>query len=255
MDEREAVDRLKRGEVGALEALVRRYHARAGRTAFLILRDHALAEDVAQEAFVRAYKGIGRFDSGRPFGPWFMRIVVNEAVGAARGRERTASYEGGDAGAPVEWLADPAAGPHELAEEAEQRRRVWVALAKLPPAQRAVVVQRYYLGMSEAEMAESGDIRRELSSRACTPREEGSRSSFAPRRASSPRRGREIVGLARAMRRPVHHYTHRRRKARERAEEAPGEGAAWVRRRVDAQDHGPLARDQRAGGRDHYERH
>jgi RNA polymerase sigma-70 factor, ECF subfamily len=156
MDEREAVDRLKRGEVGALEALVRRYHARAGRTAYLIVRDHALAEDVAQDAFVRAYKGIGRFDSGRPFGPWFMRIVVNEAVGAARRRERTVSYEGRDAGAPVEWLADSAAGPHELAEEAEQRRRVWVALAKLPPAQRAVVVQRYYLGMSEAEMAEGG---------------------------------------------------------------------------------------------------
>jgi RNA polymerase sigma-70 factor, ECF subfamily len=154
MDEREAVDRLKRGEVGALEALVRRYHACAGRAAYLIVRDHALAEDVAQEAFVRAYKGIGRFDSGRPFGPWFMRIVVNEAVGTARGRERTVSYEGA-AGAPVEWLADPAAGPHELAE-AEQRRRVWAALAKLPPAQRAVVVHRYYLGMSEAEMAEGG---------------------------------------------------------------------------------------------------
>ena len=156
MDEREAVDRLKKGDVGALEVLVRRYYTRAGRTAYLIVRDHALAEDVAQEAFVRAYKGIGRFDSGRPFGPWFMRIVVNEAVGAARGRERTVSYEGDDAGAPVEWLADPAAGPHELAEEAEQRRRVWAALAKLPPAQRAAVVQRYYLGMSEAEMAEGG---------------------------------------------------------------------------------------------------
>ena len=66
----------------------------------------------------------------------------------------------------------------------------------------------------------------------------------------------EIVGFARAMRRrPVHHYTPRRRKARERPEEAPGEGAAWVRRRVDAPDHGPLARDQGAGGRDRYEPH
>jgi RNA polymerase sigma-70 factor (ECF subfamily) len=154
LDEREAVDRLKRGEVGALEALVRRYHARAGQVAYLIVRDHVLAEDVAQGAFVRAYDGISGFDSGRPFGPWFMRIVVNEAVGAARGRERRVSYEGGDAGSLVEWLADPAAGPHELAEEAEERKRVWAALEKLPPAQRAVIVQRYYLGMSETEMAE-----------------------------------------------------------------------------------------------------
>ena len=153
MDEREAIDRLKKGDVGALEALVRRHHARAGRAAYLIVRDHALAEDVAQGAFVRAYEGIGTFDASRPFGPWFMRIVVNEAVGAARGRERLASYEG--AGAPASWLADPAAGPPELAEEAEERRRVWAALAKLPPAQRAAIVQRYYLGMSEAEMGEN----------------------------------------------------------------------------------------------------
>ena len=153
VDEREAVDRLKKGDVGALEALVRRHHAPAGRTAYLIVRDHALAEDVAQGAFVRAYEGIGTFDEGRPFGPWFMRIVVNEAVKAARGRERVASYEEG-AGAPASWLADPDKGPHELAEEAEERDRVWAAMAKLPPAQRAAIVQRYYLGMSEAEMGE-----------------------------------------------------------------------------------------------------
>ena len=153
MGEREAIGRLKKGDVGALEPLVRRYHARAGQAAYLIVRDHALAEDVAQGAFVRAYEGIGGFDAERPFGPWFMRIVVNEAVGAARRRERAASYDEG-AGAAASWLADPAAGPHELAEEAEERRRVWAAMAKLPPAQRAAIVQRYYLGMSEAEMGE-----------------------------------------------------------------------------------------------------
>ena len=154
MGEREAIDRLKEGEVDALEPLVRRYHARAGRAAYLIVRDHALAEDVVQDSFVRAYERIGGFDVERPFGPWFMRIVVNEAIKAARERERTASYEVGDAGAPLDWLADSASDPHELAEEAEERRRVWAALAKLPPAQRAAVVQRYYLGMSEAEMGE-----------------------------------------------------------------------------------------------------
>jgi RNA polymerase sigma-70 factor, ECF subfamily len=131
MEDREAVDRLKKGDVGALEALVRRHHARAGRAAYLIVRDHALAEDVAQGAFVRAYEGIDGFDERRPFAPWFMRIVVNEAVGTARGRERAVSYE--RAGVPASWLADPDKGPYELAEEAEQRERVWAALAKLPP--------------------------------------------------------------------------------------------------------------------------
>jgi RNA polymerase sigma-70 factor (ECF subfamily) len=155
MDERGAVESLKRGDIGGLEALVRIHQARAVQAAYLILRDRASAEDVAQNAFVRAYERIGTFDVRRPFGPWFMRVVVNDAVKAAARRERTVSLGGDDA--PVAWLLDPDKGPHELAEEAEQRARVWAALANLPPAQRAAVVQRYYLGMSEAEMSREGE--------------------------------------------------------------------------------------------------
>jgi RNA polymerase sigma-70 factor (ECF subfamily) len=152
MEERRAIERLKRGDVGGLEVLVRRHQIRAVQAAYLILRDRALAEDVAQDAFVRAYEGIGRFEAGRPFGPWFMKVVVNDAVKTAARRERTLPF--GEDDASARWLLDPEAGPQELAEEAEARRRVWNALEKLPPAQRAVVVQRYYLGMSEAEMAQ-----------------------------------------------------------------------------------------------------
>ena len=151
MEERSAIERLKRGDIGGLEVLVRRYQVRAVQAAYLILRDRSLAEDVAQGAFVRAYEGIGRFDEEWPFGPWFMRVVLNDAVKAAHRRGRTLPLEGDDA--PARWLMDPEAGPQELAEQAEVGRRVWAALERLPPAQRAVVVQRYYLGMTEAEMA------------------------------------------------------------------------------------------------------
>jgi len=154
VEERSAIERLKRGDVGGLEALVRIHQVRAVQAAYLILRDRSLAEDVAQNAFVRAYERIESFDVGRPFGPWFMKLVVNDAVKAATQRERTLPL-GGD-NTPAGWLLDPQTGPQELAEEAEARRRVWQAIKKLPPAQRAVVVQRYYLGMSEAEMAEGG---------------------------------------------------------------------------------------------------
>ncbi len=157
MDERAAVERLKEGDVGGLEELVDRYHARAARAAYLVVRDKALAEDVAQGAFVRAFERIGGFDAGRPFGPWFMKVVLNEAVGVARRRERAASREVAGAEEVLARLADPGAGPHGLAEAAEARRRVWRALEELPPAQRAAIVQRYYLGMSEAEMAERGE--------------------------------------------------------------------------------------------------
>jgi RNA polymerase sigma-70 factor (ECF subfamily) len=156
MDERAAVDRLKRGDVGGLEVLVDRYHTRAARAAYLVVRDRALAEDVAQGAFVRAFERIGTFDADRPFAPWFMKLVLNEAIGVARGRERVASREVRGAEEVLARLADPAAGPHGLAEVGETRRRVWTALEELPPVQRAAIVQRYYLGMSEAEMSERG---------------------------------------------------------------------------------------------------
>jgi RNA polymerase sigma-70 factor (ECF subfamily) len=92
MDERAAVERLKRGDIGGLEWLVRRHHTRAVRAAYLIVRERTMAEDVVQSAFVRAYERIGQFDVERAFGSWFMRIVVNDAVKAAaanrRGRAR-----------------------------------------------------------------------------------------------------------------------------------------------------------------------
>ncbi len=158
MDERAAVERLKAGDVGGLEPLVRLHHGRAVRAAYLVVRDRSLAEDVVQGAFVKACEKIGGFDEERPFTPWFMRVVVNDAVKAARKRERAASREVADAEEMLLRLADPGNGPHEEAEKAEAHRRVWRALEQLPPAQRAAVVQRYYLGMSESEMAEHGGI-------------------------------------------------------------------------------------------------
>ena len=154
MEERKAIDRLARGDIGGLEPLVREHYTRAVRAADLIMRDRALAEDAVQGAFVRAYERIGQFDRDRSFGPWFMRIVVNDAVKTASRRERTVSAYNGDIEELLARLTDPGPGPQERADEAETRQRVWKALGQLPPAQRAAIVQRYYLDMSEAEMAE-----------------------------------------------------------------------------------------------------
>ena len=155
MEERRAVERLKEGDVGGLEPLVRAHYGRCVRAAYLILRDREAAEDVVQGAFARIPEGIKTFDGARPFGPWFSKVVVNDAVKAASRRERTVSFYQGDAEELISRVADPARGPQEAAEDSETRRRVWRALEQLPPAQRAVIVQRYYLGMTEAEMAGS----------------------------------------------------------------------------------------------------
>ena len=156
MEEAEAIARLKQGNIGGLEVLVRKYQVQAVRAAFLITHDRALAEDVVQEAFVRAYERIEQFDTGRPFGPWFLRSVVNDAIKAASRRERWVSLEASDRPETVlaDLLADPNPGPVDLAEAADIRQAVWEALSTLPPTQRAATVLRYYLGLSEAEMAE-----------------------------------------------------------------------------------------------------
>jgi len=161
VDDRQAIAALKRGEVGGLEALVRRYQLRAIRAAYLIVRDQALAEDLVQTAFLRAYDRIGQFDPSRPFVPWFLRSVVNDAVKAATRRARTVSLDAPLSGSAAddesvtlaELLTDPAPGPESLAEAVEVRQAVWRALGQLPPAERAAVVRRYYLGRSEREMA------------------------------------------------------------------------------------------------------
>lgn len=152
MDEREAVARLKRGDIAGLEALVRRYQVQAVRAAYLITRDRGLAEELVQEAFLRAYERITQFDETQSFGPWFLRIVVNDAVKtAARHRRHVPLEMGDDDNAPIPGhvLADPGLTPDELAERAEVRERIWQALAQLSPAQRAAIVLRYYLGLSE----------------------------------------------------------------------------------------------------------
>jgi RNA polymerase sigma-70 factor (ECF subfamily) len=161
MEEYEAISRMQRGDIGGLETLVRLHQLRAVRAAYLVVGDRALAEDVAQDAFLRAYSRIGQFDASRPFGPWFYRLVVNLAQRAAANAGRQAPFDSPVPGSALtleELLADSAPGPEVLAEQTEQHARLWQALERLTPAQRAAVVQRYYLGLSEAEMAAGGQV-------------------------------------------------------------------------------------------------
>ncbi len=75
----ELIARAQHGDVGAYEELVRRYQQVAYRTAFLITRARADAEDVAQCAFIKAYYALRRFTPGSAFRPWLLAIVANEA--------------------------------------------------------------------------------------------------------------------------------------------------------------------------------
>lgn len=156
MEDRIAVSRLKQGDLNGLEPLVNRYQAQAVQAAYLIVYDRALAEDVAQAAFVKAAERIQQFDEERPFAPWFFRIVVNDALKMARRQRRSVSLEeqlDEPTAQLAERLADPNQQPDELVEQKETRRIILRAIQSLPPDQRAVVVMRYFLDMSEASMS------------------------------------------------------------------------------------------------------
>ena len=73
--------------------MVTRYQVPAVHAAYLIVRDRALADDVAYNAFLKAAERIQQFDDERPFGPWFYRIVVNDAVKLAKKQKRSISLD------------------------------------------------------------------------------------------------------------------------------------------------------------------
>ena len=152
----QAIRRLKRGDIGGLECLIARYQAKALRTAFLITHNEPMAEDVVQDVFVRFYQRAESFDEARPFEPYFMRSVVNAALNCIEREKRGRSFTDADT-SELEDLLEEAASVEEQVEFNTLKWQIAEALADLPPRQRAVIVQRYYLEMSEKEMSEALD--------------------------------------------------------------------------------------------------
>ena len=152
----QALCRLKGGELGGLECLIARYQAKALRTAFLITHDESMAEDVVQEVFVRFYQHAKSFDEARPFEPYFMRSVVNAALNCIEREQMRQSAANVDL-SELENLLEQAASVEEQVEFNTLKWQILEALAELPPRQRAVIVQRYYLEMSEQEMSAALD--------------------------------------------------------------------------------------------------
>jgi RNA polymerase sigma factor (sigma-70 family) len=131
MDEQQAILCLKRGDIGGLEYLVGLYQVRAVRTAYLITRDSGLAEDVAQEAFLQAYRSIQHFDQDRLFGPWFMRSVVHAALKVVQKNSRHENHDSREQ--TFEELFADNTSVEEQVETIEFQRQVWAAMHDLTP--------------------------------------------------------------------------------------------------------------------------
>jgi RNA polymerase sigma-70 factor, ECF subfamily len=149
----EVILRAQQGDPGAFADIVRRYEEAAFRVAYLIVREEAEARDVAQEAFVRAYRSLGRFDTTQPFRPWLLRIVTNLALNSARaaGRRRTMGERYEHSVGRVS--SEPS--PEHAVESAEQARRVWQAIGRLDAQDQTLLYLRYFLDASERETAQA----------------------------------------------------------------------------------------------------
>ncbi len=151
MDEATAIRHLKEGDFSGLEQLMHQYQAKAMRAAFLITRDKAQAEDAVQDVFLHIFRHPNSFDDSRPIEPYLMRSVINAALNACRSQRNSVSLESNTHA--VERLIEQAASVESDVEYSQLKRNMLDALGKLPPRQRAAIVQRYYLDMSEKEMA------------------------------------------------------------------------------------------------------
>src|SRR6266446_7253030 len=104
----EVIDRVKAGDTALYELVMRRYNQRLYRIARAILRDDAEAEDVMQDAYVRAYQHLDQFARRAPFSTWLTRIAVHEALARVRQRNRVQQINDGEhEGEFVMTLAEP----------------------------------------------------------------------------------------------------------------------------------------------------
>ena len=140
------VARVRAGETDAYADLVRRHAPVARRTAVL-LGAGSEADDVVQEAFVKAYRALGSFRNDAAFRPWLLRIVANETRNALRARGRRARRE--ELAAPLDVVLDPA----DAAVSLERRTELLTAVRALPEQMRLVVTCRYLLDLDEQETA------------------------------------------------------------------------------------------------------
>lgn len=145
-DEREAIRACQRGEREAFDRLVERYQRDVYRLCYRYVNNHEDASDIAQEAFIRAYKAIGRFRGDSAFSTWLYRIAVNACLNFRAARRPPADEL-------PEALPDHGTPALERLVRDERARRVRQAVTTLPERQRATLILKVYHDLSHDEVA------------------------------------------------------------------------------------------------------
>ncbi len=150
MDVSNAVLRLQRGDLSALDEIFDAYASSAIRTAYLITRSQDFAEDAVQEAFIQVIRKVSTLRDPSCFRAWFFQIVVNSARRVRRQGSRFRLFDREPDDCPD--LTAPV--PEDLALNAEEVNQIRVAIGSLREAHREPLILRYFTGLSEAEVAQ-----------------------------------------------------------------------------------------------------
>ena len=150
--ESELIRKCRQGDGRFYEPLVRAYEAEAQRVALGLLRDPDAARDAVQESFIRAYRALDRFELGRPFRPWLLRILRNHCRDLLRRGKARPEVERMDV---IEERVASSSDPEAEHRRAESRALLWEALGRIGDDHREVLVLKELDGLSYGEIAES----------------------------------------------------------------------------------------------------
>jgi RNA polymerase sigma-70 factor (ECF subfamily) len=156
-DDRDAVRRVQAGDTEAFEPLVEKYKRKVFRLAYQVLRDQEEALDVAQEAFVKAFRALPAFKGDSAFYTWLFRITMNVALDRKRQRATRAKSLGAEDVPPEEWertatSTDP--DPEDVATGVERRERIRKGLDSLSEHHRTIIILSDIEGLQYREIAE-----------------------------------------------------------------------------------------------------
>lgn len=145
------------GSEAAYRELVNRYATPSVNFIYRYVHDRALAEDLAQEGFLRVYQRLDRYDAGRKFSSWFFQVLRNITIDYLRvNRLRTSSLdELEQQGRPTKAIDAESVSPEDAAQQTELAGALNEALARLRPEYREVVVLRYQEGLTQPEIADT----------------------------------------------------------------------------------------------------
>ena len=154
LNDEEAVSRVLQGETGLFEIIMRRYNQRLFRVARAILRNDSEAEDVVQDAYVRAYQHLSQFAGKSTFSTWLTRIAIHEALARRRRSGRWEELEGvqnNQDNTPI--LKSSIPDPEAQTAQAQARQLLQAAIEALPDDYRTVVIMRDVEEMNVRETA------------------------------------------------------------------------------------------------------